>query len=159
VTAVQTEYSLWTRDPERDLIPALAELGIGFVPYSPLGRGFLTGAITADTKLDPTDWRNTNPRFTPEARQANQALVDALGAIAARKQITLSQLALAWVLAQKPWMVPIPGTTKRERLIENIGAVDVMLSRDDLDAIASAVSGHRVHGERYDERAMALLGH
>jgi aryl-alcohol dehydrogenase-like predicted oxidoreductase len=158
VTAVQTEYSLWTREPERELLPALEALGIGFVPYSPLGRGFLTGAITADTALDPTDWRNTNPRFTPEARADNQKLVDALATIAARKDITLAQLSLAWVLAQKPWMVPIPGTTKRDRLVENIGAVDVTLTRSDLDAIQAAVSSHRVRGERYDQHGMALLG-
>jgi aryl-alcohol dehydrogenase-like predicted oxidoreductase len=157
VTAVQTEYSLWTRDPERELLPALKELGIGFVPYSPLGRGFLTGAITADTTLDPTDWRNTNPRFTPEARKENQKLVDALTAIAARKQITTAQLALAWVMAQAPWVVPIPGTTKPERLIENIGAADVTLTRDDLQAIDGVVSSTTVHGERYNEGGMALL--
>jgi aryl-alcohol dehydrogenase-like predicted oxidoreductase len=157
VTAVQTEYSLWSRDPEQELLPALEELGIGFVPYSPLGRGFLTGAITADTALDPTDWRNTNPRFTREAREENQKLVDALTAIAARKHITTAQLALAWVMAQNSWSVPIPGTTKRTRLIENIGAVDVTLTRDDLAEIEASVSEHRVHGERYNAGGMALL--
>ncbi len=157
VTAVQTEYSLWTRDPERELLPALDELGIGFVPYSPLGRGFLTGAITADTALDPTDWRNTNPRFTPEARRQNQKLVDALTALAARKHITTAQLALAWVLGRGPSVVPIPGTTKRERLIENIAAVDVTLTREDLQAIEVVVSSTPVHGERYNEGGMALL--
>jgi aryl-alcohol dehydrogenase-like predicted oxidoreductase len=157
VTAVQNEYSLWTRDPERELIPALEELGIGMVPYSPLGRGFLTGTITADTTLDPTDWRNTNPRFTPEARAANQKLVDALTAIAKRKNITTAQLALAWVLAQKPFMVPIPGTTKRERLIENIGAVDVTLTGGDLAEIETAVSENRVKQPRYNESGMELV--
>jgi aryl-alcohol dehydrogenase-like predicted oxidoreductase len=140
VTAVQSEYSLWWRRPETEVLPALEELGIGFVPYSPLGKGFLTGKITEHTKFDSTDFRNIVPRFTPEARKANQTLVDLLGKIAERKKATPAQIALAWLLAQKPWIVPIPGTTKLGRLEENIGAVAVELTPDDLGEIESAAS-------------------
>ncbi len=138
VTAVQSEYSLWTRGPEREVLPTLEELGIGFVPYSPLGKGFLTGKINENTTFDSSDFRNTLPRFTPEARKANQALVDLLGKIAERKKATPAQIALAWLLAQKPWIVPIPGTTKLGRLEENIGAAAVELTSDDLREIESA---------------------
>jgi aryl-alcohol dehydrogenase-like predicted oxidoreductase len=149
VTALQSEYSLWWREPEQEVLPTLEELGIGFVPFSPLGKGFLTGAITEKTAFDSTDFRNIVPRFTPEARKANQALVDALGEIAARKQATSAQIALAWLLAQKPWIVPIPGTTKLHRLEENIGAAEVELSSDDLRDINDAVSKITVEGARY----------
>src|ERR687885_996683 len=132
VTALQSEYSLWWREPEAEILPALEELGIGFVPFSPLGKGFLTGKIDASTAFDPTDFRNTVPRFSPENRQANQALVDLLGQVAARKGATPAQIALAWLLAQQPWIVPIPGTTKLHRLEENIGAADIELTGDDL---------------------------
>jgi aryl-alcohol dehydrogenase-like predicted oxidoreductase len=138
VTAVQNEYSLWWRRPEKEVLPVLEELGIGFVPYSPLGRGFLTGKMNETTSFDSTDFRNTLPRFTPEARKANQTLVDLLGEIATRKQTTPAQIALAWLLAQKPWIVPIPGTTKLERLRENIGAVSIDLTQEDLDEIEDA---------------------
>src|SRR3954462_4141340 len=140
VTAVQSEYSLWWRKPEEEVLPALEELGIGFVPFSPLGKGFLTGKIDESTAFDSGDFRNTVPRFTPEARKANQALVDLLGEIARRKGATPAQLALAWLLAQRPWIVPIPGTTKRHRLEENLGAADVELTGDDLREIDSAAS-------------------
>src|SRR5882672_6108723 len=140
LTAVQSEYSLWWRRPEEELLPTLEELGIGFVPFSPLGKGFLTGKINENTKFDSTDFRNIVPRFTPEARKANQALVDLLGTIAARKQATPAQIALAWLLAQKPWIVPIPGTTKLERLEENVGAVAVELTSSDLREIDSAAA-------------------
>src|SRR5207247_6577790 len=140
VTAVQSEYSLWFRDPEEELLPALEELAIGFVPYSPLGRGFLTGKMNENTTFDSSDFRNMLPRFTPEARKANQALVDMLGEIAKRKRATPAQIALAWLLAQKPWIVPIPGTTKLKRLEENIGAAAIELSQDDLHEIESAAS-------------------
>jgi aryl-alcohol dehydrogenase-like predicted oxidoreductase len=140
VTAVQSEYSLWWRRPEEEVLPALEELGIGFVPFSPLGKGFLTGKITENTKFDSSDFRNVVPRFTPEARKANQALVDLLGKIAARKKATPAQLALAWLLAQKPWIVPIPGTTKLHRLEENLGAGSLELTSDDLQEIDSASS-------------------
>src|SRR6266568_4162648 len=140
VTAVQSEYSIWWREPEQEVLPMLEELGIGFVPFSPLGKGFLTGAINENTTFDSTDFRNVVPRFTPEARKANQTLVDLLGEIAARKQVTPAQVAIAWLLAQKPWIVPIPGTTKLHRLDENIGAAAVALTPDDLREIDSAAS-------------------
>jgi aryl-alcohol dehydrogenase-like predicted oxidoreductase len=158
VTAVQSEYSLWWRRPEEEALPTLEELGIGFVPFSPLGKGFLTGAITESTTFDQSDFRNIVPRFTPEARSANQALVDSLGRIAARKQATPAQIAIAWLLAQKPWIVPIPGTTKLHRLEENIGAVDVELTADDLHEIESALSAIPVQGDRYPERLEQLTG-
>ena len=158
VTAVQSEYSLWWREPEKEVLPALEELGIGFVPFSPLGKGFLTGAISANTKFDSTDFRNTVPRFTAEARKANQALVDRLGEIAARKHATLAQIALAWLLARKPWIVPIPGTTKLTRLEENIGAASVELTSDDLSDIESALSGITVQGDRYPAHLQARVG-
>jgi aryl-alcohol dehydrogenase-like predicted oxidoreductase len=151
VTAVQSEYSLWTRDPEAEVLPILEELGIGFVPYSPLGRGFLTGKINENTAFDSSDFRNTLPRFTPEARKANQALVDLLGKIGERKNATPAQIALAWLLAQKPWIVPIPGTTKQNRLEENIGAAAVELTSDDLREINGAASEVTVQGARYPE--------
>jgi aryl-alcohol dehydrogenase-like predicted oxidoreductase len=152
VTALQSEYSLWWREPEQEILAALEELGIGFVPFSPLGKGFLTGAITENTTFESTDFRNTVPRFTPEARKANQALVDVLGEIAAKQRVTPAQIALAWLLAQKPWIVPIPGTTKVNRLEENIGAADIGLSADDLGDIDSAVSKITVQGARYPAR-------
>jgi aryl-alcohol dehydrogenase-like predicted oxidoreductase len=149
VTALQSEYSLWWREPEREILPTLEGLGIGFVPFSPLGKGFLTGAITEKTAFDSTDFRNIVPRFTPEARKANQALVDVLEEIAAPKKATSAQIALAWLLAQKPWIVPIPGTTKLHRLDENIGAAEVALSAEDLRDINDAVSKITVEGARY----------
>ena len=149
VTALQSEYSLWWREPEQEILPALEELGIGFVPFSPLGKGFLTGAITEKTSFDSTDFRNIVPRFTPEARKANQALVDVLGEIAARKKVSSAQIALAWLLAQKAWIVPIPGTTKLHRLEENIGAAEVELTAEDLREIHDAVSKITVEGARY----------
>jgi len=158
VTALQSEYSLWTRTPEKEVIPTLEELGIGFVPYSPLGRGFLTGKITETTKFDSTDFRNTLPRFTPEARKANQALVDLLGNIGEQKKATPAQIALAWLLAQKPWIVPIPGTTKLQRLGENIGAVAVELTSDDLRNIDAAASRMTVQGARYPEKLEQMTG-
>jgi aryl-alcohol dehydrogenase-like predicted oxidoreductase len=158
VTAVQSEYSLWWRQPEEEVLPTLEELGIGFVPFSPLGKGFLTGAITENTTFDKTDFRNIVPRFTPEARKANQALVDLLGQIAARKRATPAQIAIAWLLAQKPWIVPIPGTTKLHRLEENIGAAAVELTTDDLRVIDSAVSKIAVQGARYPEHLQQLVG-
>jgi aryl-alcohol dehydrogenase-like predicted oxidoreductase len=158
VAALQSEYSLWWREPEHEVLPTLEELGIGFVPFSPLGKGFLTGAISENTTFDSTDFRNTVPRFTPEARKANQALVDLLGQIAARKKATPAQIALAWLLAQKPWIVPIPGTTKLHRLEENIGAVGVELSSEDLRDINSAVSKVTVQGERYPAHLQKLVG-
>src|SRR6184192_2073191 len=151
LTALQSEYSLWTRTPEKEVIPTLEELGIGFVPYSPLGKGFLTGKIDENTTFDSTDFRSTLPRFTPEALKANQALVDLLGNIAQRKNATPAQIALAWLLAQKPWIVPIPGTRRLERLEENIGAVAVELTADDLRDIESAASQITVQGARYPE--------
>jgi aryl-alcohol dehydrogenase-like predicted oxidoreductase len=151
VAAVQSEYSLWTRDPEAEILPTLEELGIGFVPYSPLGRGFLTGKINENTTFDSSDFRNALPRFTPEARKANQALVDLLGKIGERKKATPAQIALAWLLAQKPWIVPIPGTTKLNRLEENIGAAAVELSSDDLREINGAATMIMVQGARYPE--------
>ena len=158
VTAVQSEYSLWRRDPEADVLPTLEELGIGFVPFSPLGRGFLTGKIDENTKFDSSDFRNNLPRFTPEARKANQALVDLLGQIAERKKATPAQIALAWLLAQKPWVVPIPGTTKLHRLEENIGAAAVELTPDDLREIESAASKITVQGARYPEEMEQMTG-
>ena len=158
VTAVQSEYSLWWRRPEAEVLPALEELGIGFVPYSPLGKGFLTGKINEDTKFDSSDFRNIIPRFTPEARKANLALVDLLRKIAERKKATPAQIALAWLLAQKPWIVPIPGTTKLNRLEENIGAVAVELTPDDLREIESAASKITVQGARYPESVERLTG-
>ncbi len=158
VTAVQSEYSLWTRGPEAEVLPTLEELGIGFVPYSPLGKGFLTGKINEITTFDSTDFRNTLPRFTPEARKANQALVDLLGEIGKRKKATPAQIALVWLLAQKPWIVPIPGTRKLERLDENIGAVAVELTSDDLREIDSAASKITVQGARYPEKLEQMTG-
>jgi aryl-alcohol dehydrogenase-like predicted oxidoreductase len=158
VTAVQSEYSLWWRQPEEALLPALEELGIGFVPYSPLGKGFLTGAISATTQFDSNDFRNIVPRFAPDARKANQALVDLLRDIAAQKKATPAQIALAWLLAQKPWIVPIPGTTKLNRLEENIGAADITLTAGDLRDIEGAVSKVTVQGARYPEHLQALVG-
>jgi len=158
ITAIQSEYSLWWRQPEAELLPTLEELGIGFVPYSPLGKGFLTGAISETTKFDSTDFRNIVPRFTPEARKANQALVDLLRDIAARKKATLAQIALAWLLAQKPWIVPIPGTTKLNRLEENIGAAGIRLTAGDLHDINGAFSSVTVQGARYPEHLQQLVG-
>jgi aryl-alcohol dehydrogenase-like predicted oxidoreductase len=158
VTAVQSEYSLWTRGPEAEVLPILKELGIGFVPYSPLGKGFLTGKINENTTFESSDFRNTLPRFTPEARKANQALVDLLGKIAQRKKATPAQIALAWLLAQKPWIVPIPGTTKLGRLDENIGAASIELTSDDLREIESASSKIKVQGERYPEQLQRMTG-
>jgi aryl-alcohol dehydrogenase-like predicted oxidoreductase len=158
VTAVQSEYSLWHRAPEAEVLPALEELGIGFVPFSPLGRGFLTGRIDAETKFDKSDFRNSLPRFTPEARVANQAVVELLGSVAARKSATPAQIALAWLLAQKPWIAPIPGTTKLARLEENIGAARVELTPDDLRDIDAAASKLTVQGARYPEALERLTG-
>jgi aryl-alcohol dehydrogenase-like predicted oxidoreductase len=158
VTAIQNEYSLWWRRPEDEVLPVLEELGIGFVPYSPLGRGFLTGKMNENTTFDSADFRHTLPRFTPEARRANQALVDLLDAIAKRKKTTPAQIALAWLLAQKPWIVPIPGTTKLQRLEENIGAAEVELTRDDLHEIESAASQIEVQGARYPEHLEQMTG-
>ena len=158
VTAIQNEYSLWWRKPEEEVLPVLEELGIGFVPYSPLGRGFLTGKMNENTTFDSNDFRNTLPRFTPEARKANQALVDLLGEIAKRKNATLGQIALAWLLAQKPWVVPIPGTTKLNRLKENIGAADIELTREDLREIESTASQIEVQGARYPEHLEQMTG-
>ena len=158
VTALQSEYSLWTRTPEKEVIPTLEELGIGFVPYSPLGKGFLTGKIDENAKFDSSDFRSTLPRFTPEALKANQALIDLLGSIAQRKKATPAQIALAWLLAQKPWIVPIPGTTKLHRLEENLGADAVELTPDDLREIESAASKITVQGARYPERLEQMTG-
>ncbi|MFY9780386.1 MAG: aldo/keto reductase [Candidatus Baltobacteraceae bacterium] len=158
VTAVQSEYSLWTRGPEAEVLPALEELGIGFVPYSPLGKGFLTGKIDTNTTFDASDFRNVLPRFTPEARSANQALVELLGHVGRRKQATPAQVALAWLLAQKPWIVPIPGTTKLERLDENAGAVAVELTPDDLRELDDAAAKIPVQGARYPEALMQMTG-
>lgn len=158
VTALQSEYSLWWREPEQQILPTLEELGIGFVPFSPLGKGFLTGAINESTTFDSTDFRNIVPRFDPDARKANQALVDLLGQIAGRKQATPAQIALAWLLAQKPWIVPIPGTTKLHRLEENIGADGVELSGDDLRDINDAVAKITVQGARYPAHLQQRVG-
>jgi aryl-alcohol dehydrogenase-like predicted oxidoreductase len=158
VTALQSEYSLWWREPEAEVLPALEELGIGFVPFSPLGKGFLTGKISADTKFDTNDFRNKVPRFDPENRKANQALVEAIERFAKQKQATPAQVALAWVLAQKPWIVPIPGTTKLHRLRENAGAVSLQLSPEDLRELESAASRITVQGARYPEQLQKLVG-
>src|SRR5882724_9251674 len=157
VTALQSEYSLWWREPEAEILPTLEELGIGFVPFSPLGKGFLTGKINEETKFDKTDFRNIVPRFTPENRRANQALVDLVSKIAERKKATSAQIALAWILAQKPWMVPIPGTTKWHRLEENIGAAAIELTPDDLHQIDYAAAKIPVQGERYPENLQKLI--
>ena len=157
VAALQSEYSLWWREPEQDIFPVLEELGIGFVPFSPLGRGFLTGAIDASTTFDSGDFRNGVPRFSPEARKANQDFVDQLGGIAERKRATKAQIALAWLLAQKPWIVPIPGTTKLHRLEENLGATNVSLSADDLREIEIALSRVPVQGDRYPEHLQRMV--
>ncbi len=158
VTALQSEYSLWWREPENEILPLLEELGIGFVPFSPLGKGFLTGAIDEKTSFGATDFRNTVPRFKPEARLANRALVDVLAGIAARKRVTPAQLALGWLLTQRPWIVPIPGTTKLHRLEDNIGAAAVSLTQDDLMEVESALSGVVIHGERYSADRQKLVG-
>ena len=158
VTALQSEYSLWWREPEAEVLPTLEELGIGFVPFSPLGRGFLTGKIDENTTFDSSDFRNSVPRFTPEARKANQALVDLLSRVAERKKATPAQIALAWLLAQKPWIVPIPGTTKLHRLEENIGAAAVELTADDLREIDDAASTITVQGARYPESMQRMTG-
>jgi aryl-alcohol dehydrogenase-like predicted oxidoreductase len=158
VAALQSEYSLWWREPETAVFPTLEELGIGFVPFSPLGRGFLTGAIDAGTTFEANDFRNTSPRFAPEARAANQALVDLIGGIAARKNVTRAQIALAWVLAQRPWIVPIPGTTRLNRLDENIGAAAVALTADDIRHLEAALAGFTVQGARYPENLQRMAG-
>ena len=158
VTALQSEYSLWWRDPEAEVLPTLEELGIGFVPFSPLGKGFLTGKINENSTFDSSDFRNIVPRFTPEARKANQALVDLLSRVAERKKATPAQIALGWLLAQKPWIVPIPGTTKLHRLDENIGAVSVELTPDDLREIDGAASTITVQGARYPENLERMTG-
>jgi aryl-alcohol dehydrogenase-like predicted oxidoreductase len=158
VTALQSEYSLWWREPEAEVTPTLEELGIGFVPFSPLGKGFLTGKINEDTKFDSADFRNVVPRFTPEARKANQAVVDLLGKLAEQKKATRAQIALAWLLAQKPWIVPIPGTTKVARLEENIGAASIELTPEDLRQIESAVSKIMLQGARYPEHLQKMVG-
>lgn len=158
VTALQSEYSLWWREPEKEILPTLEELGIGFVPFSPLGKGFLTGTIDESTKFDSKDFRNVVPRFDPENRKANQTVVDVLGEIAARKNVTRAQIALGWLLAQKPWIVPIPGTTKLHRLEENVGAAAVELAADDLRSIDNAVSGIEVQGARYPAHLQQLVG-
>ena len=158
VTALQSEYSLWTRTPEKEVIPTLEELGIGLVPYSPLGKGFLTGKIDENAKFDSSDFRSTLPRFTPDALKANQALINLLGSIAKQKNATPAQIALAWLLAQKPWMVPIPGTTKLPRLDENIGALSVELTPNDLRNIAAAASQITVQGARYPEKLEQMTG-
>ena len=158
VAALQSEYSLWWREPEKEILPTLEELGIGFVPFSPLGKGFLTGAIDANTTFDKSDFRNVVPRFSEENRKANQALVDAVDRIAAQKKVTQAQIALAWILAQKPWIVPIPGTTKLHRMEENIGAAQVELSAEDLRTIDEAVSQIAVQGERYPAHLQKMVG-
>jgi aryl-alcohol dehydrogenase-like predicted oxidoreductase len=158
VTALQSEYSLWWREPEAEVIPTLEELGIGFVPFSPLGKGFLTGKIDEKTTFDSSDFRNIVPRFSPEARKANQAMVDLLGRIAEQKKATPAQIALAWLLGQKPWMVPIPGTTKVSRLEENLGGANIKLTTDDLTEINSAASKIKVEGARYPEHLQKMVG-
>ena len=157
VTALQSEYSLWWREPEQEILPVLEELGIGFVPFSPLGKGFLTGKIDENTTFDKSDFRNTVPRFSEENRKANQALVDLLGKIAKEKTATNAQVALAWLLAQKPWIVPIPGTTKLHRLQENIGAAEIILDAEDLKEINEAVSKIEVQGARYSAQAQKMI--
>jgi len=158
VAALQSEYSLWWREPEAEIIPSLEELGIGFVPFSPLGKGFLTGAINENTKFDSTDFRNIVPRFSPEARKANQAMVDLIGEIAEQKRATNAQIALAWVLAQKPWIVPIPGTTKLHRLEENLGSANVTLTADELDKIEDAAAQITIEGARYPQHLQQRVG-
>lgn len=158
VAALQSEYSLWWREPEQEILPLLEELGIGFVPFSPLGKGFLTGAIAADTQFDASDFRNVVPRFAQEAREANQALVDALKTVAAQQNVTPAQIALAWLLAQKPWIVPIPGTTKLHRLEENLGATEITLNAADLRQIEQALAAIRVVGDRYPEEMQKRVG-
>jgi aryl-alcohol dehydrogenase-like predicted oxidoreductase len=158
VAALQSEYSLWFREPEAEIIPTLEELGIGFVPFSPLGKGFLTGKISEDTQFDKNDFRNIVPRFSAENRKANQAIVDVVGKFAAQKKVTPAQIALAWLLAQKPWIVPIPGTTKLHRLDENLGAVSVELTPDDLRQINEAASQVSVQGARYPEHLQRMVG-
>jgi aryl-alcohol dehydrogenase-like predicted oxidoreductase len=158
VTALQSEYSLFWREPEEEIIPLLEELGIGFVPFSPLGKGFLTGKIDANTKFDPSDFRNIVPRFSPEARQANQAVVELLNSIAARLKATPAQVALAWLLAQKPWIVPIPGTTKLPRLLENLGGASLELTPDDLREINASSAKITLQGARYPEHLQKLIG-
>jgi len=158
VTALQSEYSLWTREVEAEIIPLIEELGIGFVSYSPLGRGFLTGKIDENTKFDNNDFRNIVPRFTPEARKANQALIDLLSAIASKKKATTAQIALAWILAQKPWIVPIPGTTKLSRLEENIGAANMELTQEDVREINGAAAKITIQGNRYPEKLEKMTG-
>jgi aryl-alcohol dehydrogenase-like predicted oxidoreductase len=158
VAALQSEYSLWWREPEAEVLPTLAELGIGFVPFSPLGKGFLTGKISEDTQFDKSDFRNVVPRFTPENRRANQAVVDLIGRFAQQKKATPAQIALAWLLAQKPWIVPIPGTTKLHRLEENLGAVSVELSPDDLRRLEAAAAKIPLQGARYPEELQKLVG-
>ncbi len=158
LTALQSEYSLWTRTPEKEVIPTLEELGIGFVPYSPLGKGFLTGKMNENTKFDSSDFRSTLPRFTPDALKANQVLIELLNGIAERKKATPAQIALSWLLAQKPWIVPIPGTTKLSRLDENIGAVAIKLTSDDLREIDNASSKIKVQGARYPEKLEQMTG-
>jgi len=158
VAALQSEYSLFWREPEQEILPTLEELGIGFVPFSPLGKGFLTGAINADTEFDKADFRNIVPRFTAENRKANQALVDVVSKFARQRGVTPAQIALAWILAQKPWMVPIPGTTKLHRLEENLGAAKVELTADDFSEIASAASQIKLEGARYPEHLAKLSG-
>ena len=157
VAALQSEYSLWWREPESEILPALEKLGIGFVPFSPLGRGFLAGAIDQNTKFDPDDFRKNVPRFSPEARKANQKLVDVLGGIAAARGVTKAQIALAWLLAQKPWVVPIPGTTKLHRLEENLGAASLELTPEDLQEIETAAARITVQGARYTEKLEKLV--
>jgi aryl-alcohol dehydrogenase-like predicted oxidoreductase len=158
VAALQSEYSLWWREPEEEILPTLEELGIGFVPFSPLGKGFLTGAISHDTQFDKTDFRNIVPRFTAENRKANQTLVDLLGKFAEQKKATPAQIALAWLLAQKPWIIPIPGTTKLHRLEENIGAAAVQLTADDLRQLENITAEIAVQGARYPEELQKLVG-
>jgi len=158
VAALQSEYSLWFKEPEAEIIPTLEELGIGFVPFSPLGKGFLTGAINADTKFDKTDFRNIVPRFTEENRKANQAMVDLIGRFAQQKKATPAQIALAWLLAQKPWIVPIPGTTKLHRLEENLGAANVELTPEDLRQLETAASKIAVQGARYPAELQKMVG-
>ena len=157
VAALQSEYSLWWREPEEQILPVLEELGIGFVPFSPLGKGFLTGKIDETTQFDGTDFRNTVPRLSPENRKANQVIVDLVAAVAARKRATPAQIALAWVLARKPWIVPIPGTTKLSRLEENLAAADVHLTPDDLREIDEATSRIEIHGARYSEASQRMV--
>jgi len=158
LTALQSEYSLFWREPEREVIPTLEQLGIGFVPFSPLGKGFLTGAISKDTQFDKTDFRNIVPRFTPENREANQVLVDVIGRFARQKKATPAQIALAWILARKPWIVPIPGTTKLHRLEENVGAANIELTADDLRQLEDATSQINLQGARYPEQLLKLVG-